>query len=52
MAAVQNTQDVHSEFLWIDAEAPLVVILLITIVATVVIDEIIGSCGGVADIGG
>ncbi len=40
--AVQNTEDVHLEFLAWDANAPLVAILLAAVLIGVVFDEIVG----------
>ncbi len=42
VAAVQNTEDAHLEFLAWDANAPLVAILLAAVLVGVVFDEIVG----------
>lgn len=42
IAAVQNTQEVEINFLWMDGTLPLVLLLLIAIGATVVVAETVG----------
>lgn len=42
IAAVQNTQEVEINFLWMDGTLPLVLLLLIAIGATVVVTEAVG----------
>ena len=42
IVSFQNTQDVDIEFLWMDGSIPLVLLLLITVGATVVVTEAIG----------
>lgn len=42
VVTIQNTANVEFEFLWLDVSTPLVVIIMITIAATIVIDEIVG----------
>ena len=40
--AAQNTQVVKVEAFWWEADAPLVVIIMVTVLITVVLDELVG----------
>ena len=40
--AAQNTQNVHVKAFWWEADAPLVVIILVTVLVTVILDELVG----------
>ncbi len=40
--SAQNTQVVNVKAFWWEAEAPLVVVILVTVLVTVVLDELVG----------
>ena len=40
--AYQNTQDVHVKAFWWETDAPLVVIIMATVLITVILDELVG----------
>lgn len=42
IVALQNSHTVEFEFLWLDVSTPLILIIAITIAATLVVDEVVG----------